>query len=200
VTRLLGLCCLALWLSGCDTDQHSDLSMTRQAKYRTYQPTEFFTDGTSARPLMAGVVPADPAEVVGQPYQDPSRPAATMPSPVTREILERGQQQFNVFCSVCHGRLGNGDGMIVQRGFTRPPSYHIDRLRNETDAHFFDVISNGYGAMYSYGDRVPPARRWEIVAYVRALQAASADPRLGEAERRALLGSGTEHASEGGIR
>lgn len=198
--RLLGLLWLAIAAAGCDIDQHADLSMTRQPKYRPYQPTEFFTDGASARPLVAGVVPLDPTQAPGQAYENPNRPAGGMPSPVTREVLERGQQQFNVFCAVCHGRLGNGDGMIVQRGFTRPPSYHIDRLRNEPDSHFFDVIGNGYGAMYSYGDRVPPARRWEIVAYVRALQAASADPRLGEAERRALLGSGAPHAVEGGLR
>ncbi|HJT06952.1 MAG TPA: cytochrome c, partial [Stellaceae bacterium] len=93
------------------------------------------------------------------------------PFPATAQVLERGQQRFNVYCSPCHGEAGDGNGMIVQRGFPRPPSYHIDRLRQAPSQHFYDVISNGYGAMYSYAARVAPADRWAIVAYIRALQA-----------------------------
>jgi mono/diheme cytochrome c family protein len=92
------------------------------------------------------------------------------PAPVTREMLERGRQRFEIYCSVCHGRTGEGNGMIVQRGFPAPPSYHIDRLRNAPPGHRYDVITNGYGVMYSYASRVDPADRWAIAAYIRALQ------------------------------
>jgi mono/diheme cytochrome c family protein len=95
--------------------------------------------------------------------------AVTQP-PVTAALLERGQQRFDIYCAPCHGRLGDGDGMIVERGFPAPPSYHIDRLRQAPSQHFYDVISNGYGAMYSYAARVAPEDRWAIVAYIRALQ------------------------------
>ena len=89
---------------------------------------------------------------------------------VTAELLDRGKERFGIFCSPCHGAGGDGNGIIVQRGMPRPTSYHDDRLRAADDQHFFDVISNGYGAMYSYASRVPPRDRWAIVAYIRALQ------------------------------
>lgn len=95
------------------------------------------------------------------------------PPPVTMALLERGQQRFDIYCSPCHGRLGDGNGMIVQRGFPHPPSYHGERLRNAPNQHFYEVITHGYGAMYPYGDRVAPADRWAIVAYIRALQASA---------------------------
>jgi len=113
------------------------------------------------------------------------------PSPITREILLRGQERYNIFCSPCHDRVGNGQGMIVQRGFRRPPSFHIDRLREAPVGYFFDVITNGFGAMYDYGDRVPPPDRWAIIAYIRALQlsqhATLADVPL--EERQQLMGT-----------
>jgi mono/diheme cytochrome c family protein len=96
--------------------------------------------------------------------------AASMPYPMTMSLLARGQQRFQVYCSPCHGMLGDGDGMVVRRGFPRPPSYHIDRLRAAPDRHIYEVIRDGYGVMYPFGDRVEPADRWAIVAYVRALQ------------------------------
>lgn len=95
------------------------------------------------------------------------------PPPVTLALLQRGRQRFDINCSPCHGRVGDGNGMIVQRGFPRPPSYYIDRLRNVPSQHFYDVITNGYGVMYSYADRVEPADRWAIAAYIRALQASA---------------------------
>jgi mono/diheme cytochrome c family protein len=95
------------------------------------------------------------------------------PPPVTMALLERGKERFDIDCAPCHGRAGDGDGMIVQRGFPRPPSYHIERLRNVPSQHFYDVITNGYGIMYSYADRVEPADRWAIAAYIRALQASA---------------------------
>lgn len=94
----------------------------------------------------------------------------TLPQPVTREMLERGQERYNIYCAPCHDRTGDGNGMIVQRGFPRPPSYHIDRLRQAPIGHFYDVITHGYGIMYSYAARVEPADRWAIAAYIRVLQ------------------------------
>ena len=93
------------------------------------------------------------------------------PVPVTKELIDRGQDRFNVYCIVCHGPLGNGDGMVVRRGFPKPPTYHDDRLRNAPVGHFFDVMTNGWGRMPSYSYQIAPADRWAIVAYIRALQA-----------------------------
>jgi len=98
------------------------------------------------------------------------QPAATFPFTITQTVLQQGQERYNIFCTPCHGYDGYGKGMIVQRGFSPPPSFHQDRLRTAPVGHFFDVITNGYGAMYSYGDRIPPADRWAIIAYIRALQ------------------------------
>jgi mono/diheme cytochrome c family protein len=126
-----------------------------------------------------GKVPAGTVE-----YQD--RPVA--PPPVTMALLERGQQRFHIFCTPCHSELGDGHGMIVQRGFSPPPSYHTDRLRDAPPQHFYDVITKGYGAMYSFAQRVPPADRWAIAAYIHALQV-SQDQKLADltdAERAAL--------------
>lgn len=96
--------------------------------------------------------------------------AATFPIAVTRETLTRGQERFEIYCAVCHGQTGDGNGMIVQRGFPQPPSLHEQRLRDAPVGHFFDVITNGYGVMYSYAARVSPGDRWAISAYIRALQ------------------------------
>lgn len=90
--------------------------------------------------------------------------------PVTLALIERGQERFHIFCTPCHSELGDGQGMIVQRGFSPPPSYHIARLREAPPQHFYDVITNGYGAMYSFAQRVPPQDRWAIISYIRALQ------------------------------
>jgi mono/diheme cytochrome c family protein len=107
---------------------------------------------------------------------------------VSLALLERGRQRFDIYCAPCHSRIGDGRGMIVQRGFPAPPSYYIDRLRKAPIAHFYDVITHGYGAMFPYADRVAPADRWAIIAYIRALQA-STDGRLTDVppDRRAAL-------------
>jgi mono/diheme cytochrome c family protein len=117
---------------------------------------------------------------------EPSKPPA--PPPVTMALLERGQQRFNIYCSPCHSRVGDGNGMIVQRGFPQPPSYYSDTLRKAPNQLFYDVITHGYGAMYSYADRVEPKDRWAIVAYIRALQA-SASASLSDvpADKRSAL-------------
>jgi cytochrome c553 len=94
------------------------------------------------------------------------------PFPVTKQVLLRGEERYNIYCAPCHGMTGDGDGMVVRRGFSQPPSYHQDRLRKAPVGHFFDVITNGYGAMYSYSSRITPEDRWAIAAYIRALQLA----------------------------
>ncbi len=99
-----------------------------------------------------------------------TKPSLKQPTPISLALLERGRQRYNIYCSPCHDYTGAGQGMIVQRGFLAPPSYHIDRLKKAPDSHFFDVITNGYGAMYRYADRVSVSDRWAIIAYIRALQ------------------------------
>jgi mono/diheme cytochrome c family protein len=153
---------------GCRQDMHV------QPRYNPYDPTDFFEDGQSARMPVAGTVPRGaltlgPDELLYT-GQVNGQPGTAFPFPVTREVMERGQERFNIFCSPCHGLAGDGDGIIVQRGFRRPPSLHEDRLRNVPVAYFFQVITNGFGVMYPYGYRVPPRDRWAIIAYVRALQ------------------------------
>jgi mono/diheme cytochrome c family protein len=124
--------------------------MSNQAKQRHYSPA-----------VAPAKLPPDTVE-----YQDQPVPAP----PVTLALLERGQQRFRIYCTPCHSELGDGRGMIVQRGFPPPPSYHTDRLRQAPVQHFYDVITQGYGAMYPFADRVQPPDRWAIAAYIRALQ------------------------------
>jgi mono/diheme cytochrome c family protein len=171
-----------LSLSGCKFKP--DHNMDEQPYYKPYAEASLFQDGTEARLLPPGVVPREAADAPGHPYADlrDALPADTtvasedqrIPFPVTSDVIARGHERFDIYCSVCHGRLGNGNGMIVQRGFTPPPSFHIDRLRKAPDSHFYNVMTNGYGAMFSYNDRVRPEDRWMIVAYIRALQASTA--------------------------
>ncbi len=154
---LLALCGLA----GCEQD------MADQPRYNPQAPSSQFPDGMSARGPVEGTV-ARGADLTPAPQ--------AFPYPVTMKLLERGRQRFDIFCSPCHGRTGDGNGIIVQRGFPAPPSYHQDALRRAPDRHLYDVITDGYGAMYSYAARVPPADRWAIVAYIRALQYARHAP------------------------
>lgn len=148
---------VALALAGCDQ------SMTQQKKYNSYARADIWADGTSARPLPADTVAkGDGARLT----------ALTQRPPLTAALLQRGQERYNIYCSPCHGLGGMGDGMIVQRGFPPPPSFESPRLRAATATHTVDVITNGYGVMYSYAARVEPSDRWAIAAYLRALQAA----------------------------
>jgi mono/diheme cytochrome c family protein len=98
------------------------------------------------------------------------------PFPITKQVLDRGQERYQIYCAMCHGLTGYGDGMIVRRGFRRPPSYHDERLRNEPVGHFFDVVTNGFGAMPDYAAQIPPEDRWAIIAYIRALQLSQQAP------------------------
>jgi mono/diheme cytochrome c family protein len=123
--------------------------------------------------------------------------ADQFPFPITAAWLARGETQFNISCSPCHGRTGYGDGMVVQRGFPRPPSYHTEQLRNAPNAHFYDVITNGFGRMWSYADQVEPRERWAITAYIRVLQL-SQNATLAEvpAAQRSQLGAPERNANQ----
>lgn len=135
--------------------------MVQQRRMDTYAPTTVWKDGTTARPLPDGVVARG----------DLARDAvAATPPGVTPALLARGQERYAINCTPCHGAAGDGDGMIVRRGFPAPPSYHTQRLRAAPARYLYDVITEGYGVMYSYAARVTPEDRWAIVAYIRALQ------------------------------
>ncbi len=155
-----------LLLSGCRED------MQNQPYYRPLRESDFYADKRSARPLVAGTVAR--GDLRADTYYYTGRIGDTvgdfMPFPVTAEVLARGQQRFNIYCSPCHSEVGDGNGMIVQRGYKHPPSYHTERLRKAPIGHFFDVITNGYGSMPDYAEQVPVADRWAIAAYIRALQ------------------------------
>lgn len=138
-----------------------DYSMTQQRKYTAYQPSRFWPDGASARPLPEGVVDQDAIA---------RETALTQPPHMSSAHLARGRERFEIFCAPCHGLAGDGDGIIVKRGFPSPPSYHSERLVTAPAQTFLDAIANGYGVMYSYAARVDPADRWAILAYIRALQ------------------------------
>jgi mono/diheme cytochrome c family protein len=187
--------CLLLLLlisSGCRRD------MQDQPKMKPFRGTAFFGDGLSSRQPIEGTIPrgflrTDHAYFTGKKTSTPTSaasPAAqpnqgqaqtqpantypddveTFPFPVTKEIVLRGRERYDIFCSVCHGLTGNGDGMIVRRGFRRAASFNDDRLRQAPVGHFFDAITNGWGAMPSYSSQIPVQDRWAIIAYIRALQ------------------------------
>ncbi len=160
------LAACALFTAGCRQE------MSEQPKYTPLAASDFFADGMSARPLVEGTVARGGLRLDERYYAGKSgtQPVAEFPLAVTRELLERGRERFNIFCTPCHGALGSGDGIVVQRGFRVPPSYHIDRLRTAPVGHYFDVMTNGFGAMASYASRVPVRDRWAIIAYIRALQ------------------------------
>ena len=150
-----------LCISGCRQD------MADQPKYKPLAPSTFFADGRSERPLVEHTVPRgaveDDALVI-------PKDSNNFPLPITKELLDRGRDRYQIFCTPCHGLQGDGNGMVAVRGMKHPPSYHIDRLRQAPVGYFYDVVTNGFGAMYSYSAQIPPRDRWAIIAYVRALQ------------------------------
>jgi len=164
--RLAALGAIAISLSGCRLDMHI------QPKYLPEEPTDFFGDGRSERPPVAGTVARGQLRLDELLYTGKINgvEADEFPFPITRADLERGRQRYNIYCTPCHDYTGSGDGMIVERGMPHPPSYHIQRLREAPAGHFFAVMTNGFGAMYSYASRVDPADRWRIAAYIRVLQ------------------------------
>ncbi len=178
--------------AGCRQDMHD------QPKYKPFRPSDFFGDDRSARPLVEdtvarGQLRADATYFTGK---QGAMPVDVLPMAVTPALLRRGQQRYGIYCTPCHGQTGRGDGMVVQRGYRRPPSFHIDRLRNEKTGYFFDVITSGFGAMPDYAAQVTVADRWAIVAYLRALQL-SENARLEDvpADRRGALASPSPSAS-----
>ena len=146
--------------------------MADQPRYQPLQKSTFFGDERSARPLEPGTVAQGQLRADERFYTGKSegQPIADLPIPLTRELLRHGQERFDIFCSPCHDRTGGGNGMVVQRGYRRPPSYHTDRLRQAPIGHFFDVITSGFGVMQDYAAQIPPTDRWAIAAYIRALQ------------------------------
>ena len=146
--------------------------MQNQPYYRPLRENDFYADKRSARPIITGTVARGQLESDTYFYTGKigSNDGDYMPFPVTAEVMARGQQRFNIYCSPCHSELGDGNGMIVQRGFKHPPSYNNERLRRAPIGYFFDVMTNGFGAMSDYAEQVPPKDRWAIAAYIRALQ------------------------------
>ena len=148
--------------------------MQDQPKYIPLRPSAFFADGRSERPLIAGTVARGHLEDDALFYTGKGPDGKFVdqfPFPVTKDVVLRGQQRFTIYCTPCHDRNGNGQGMVVRRGFRHPPSYHIDRLRQVPNGYIFDVITNGFGAMPTYAAQIQPSDRWAIVSYLRALQA-----------------------------
>ena len=197
--KWLGLTALTLaliTLAGCRQDMHN------QPKYKPLRESDFFADGRSARPLPEGTVARGDLEQDSYYYTGKvnGQPGNELPMPVTKEVLDRGEERYNIYCSPCHSKVGDGNGMIVQRGFKQPPSYHIERLEKAPLGYFFDVMTNGFGVMPPYAAQIPERDRWCIVAYIRALQlsqhATSADVPAGKKvpseppEFRGISGSG----------
>jgi mono/diheme cytochrome c family protein len=153
--------------TGCRIDMHVQPRVNPLAK------SDFYTDQRGARPLVEGTVARGQLRADTYFYTGKSgnNPGDFMPFPVTKEVLDRGRERYNIYCAPCHSRVGDGNGFIPSRGFARkPPSYHTARLQKAPLGYFYDVITNGFGIMPDYASQIPPQDRWNIVAYVRALQ------------------------------
>ena len=176
---------LALLVVGCRQ------KMSYQPRYDPLEPSDFFADHMAARPRIVGTVAR--GELSTNPFMDTGKIGGAdgdgFPMPVTQQVLDRGEERFNIYCSPCHGRAGDGNGMIPSRGFRHPPSFHTDVLRTAKTGHFFDVMTNGFGSMPTYAPQVPVSDRWAIVAYIRALQLSqNATMAQVPADKRAQLG------------
>jgi hypothetical protein len=167
-STLFGAIFLLFMGSGCELRQ----AMYNQEKYEPLEASNFFDDGMSFRDQVTGTVARGELRLDAHYYQGmvEGSLASTIPVTVTKELLERGQERYDIFCSPCHDQTGSGNGMIVKRGLKQPPSFHQQRLRDIPVGHFFDVITNGFGVMYSYASRVPVEDRWAIAAYIKVLQ------------------------------
>ncbi len=183
---IAGLC--ALVFAGCETTLRQD--MANQPRQNPLSPSEFFADGRSERPAVENTVARGSV-------QDDSlfvpKDSNAFPLPLTEELLQRGQQRYTIFCTPCHGIQGDGMGMVAMRGMKHPPSYHQERLRNVPNGYLYDVVTNGFGAMYGYSAQIPPRDRWAIVAYLRALQLSRNAPvgQLPAELREKLMAGGT---------
>ena len=164
--RLIAASLVFVLCAACRQDMHD------QPKYSAYEASDFFADQRSARPAVEGTI------AQGQLNDDEllytgrvgGQPATIFPFAVDEAVMRRGRERYDIFCSPCHGLTGEGDGMVVQRGYRRPPSFHIDRLRQAPPGSVYDVITNGFGAMPDYAAQIPVRDRWAIAAYMRALQ------------------------------
>jgi mono/diheme cytochrome c family protein len=156
----------ALAVMSCRQDMHD------QPKYEPLERSTFFGDERSARPLVEGTVARGHLRDNPEYFTGKTGEAfvTTFPLEISEDLVQRGQERYEIFCTPCHGALGDGLGMVVRRGFKRPPSFHIDRLRQSPPGYFYDVMTNGFGAMSSYAEQIPVQDRWAIAAYVRALQ------------------------------
>lgn len=178
----------ALGFAGCDNTLRQD--MANQPRQNPLSPSDFFADGRSERPAVENTVARGSV-------QDDSlfvpKDSNAFPLPLTAELLERGQQRYGIFCTPCHGIQGDGMGMVAVRGMKHPPSYHQERLRNVPNGYLYDVVTNGFGAMYGYSSQIPPRDRWAIVAYLRALQLSRNAPvgQLPAELREKLMAGGT---------
>lgn len=164
--NLIVVVLLALGAGACRQDMHDT------PRYEAYESSAFFADGKAARPTPTGTVARgwlreDEALYTGRANGEL---VAEFPFPVAQADLQRGRDRYDIYCTPCHGALGDGQGMVVQRGLRRAASYHQDRLRDEKVGYFYDVVTNGFGAMQGYAEQIPVRDRWLIVAYVRALQ------------------------------
>ena len=178
----------ALSFAGCNNTLRQD--MANQPRQNPLSPSDFFADGRSERPVVENTV-------VRGSIQDDSlfvpKESNAFPLPLTVELLQRGEQRYGIYCTPCHGIQGDGMGMVAMRGMKHPPSYHQERLRNVPNGYLYDVITNGFGAMYGYSAQIPPRDRWAIVAYLRALQLSRNAPvgQLPAELREKLMSGGT---------
>jgi mono/diheme cytochrome c family protein len=179
--------CSVVAVGGCRQDMHD------QPKYKPLAKSDFFADGRAARPLPQGTVARGQLREDDLLYTGKVGGVFTerLPLPIDLELLRRGRERYGIYCTPCHGASGEGDGMIVRRGYRKPSSFHVDRLRNERAGYFFDVMTSGFGAMPDYASQVSVRDRWAIVAYIRALQL-SQHATLAEVPeaKRAELGAG----------
>jgi len=164
--RALALSLLMLTCAACRQDMHD------QPKFTAHEQSDFFADQRSSRPLVEGTIAQGHLNEDELLYAGRvgGQPATVFPSPIDDAVMRRGRERYDIFCSPCHGLTGEGDGMVVQRGYRRPPSFHVDRLRQAAPGHLYDVIANGFGAMPDYAAQIPVRDRWAIAAYMRALQ------------------------------
>ena len=212
---LLSAFCL-LFASGCRQD------MQDQPRMKPFRSTPFFSNGLSSRPPVTGTVPrgflrADKAFFTGKKDKATTTSGATatssapggqqasypddieeFPLAITQETVARGRERYEIFCSACHGFTGNGDGMIVRRGFRRAASFHTEALRQAPVGHYFDAITNGWGAMPSYAPQIPPGDRWAIIAYIRALQVSNQNVQSQQAPQGAPTAAATPAATPAG--